>query len=332
MIEISVASGKGGVGKSLLAAHLALLLSRRWRLIAVDADAEAPNMHIVLGVKEWDKVLEHHEGRRAFILQDKCTRCGICMEACQFGAIRIMGGKYIVDKWLCEGCYTCSLVCPVKAIRFERDVLAGWIRVEEKTRWGFPLVSAEIIPGRPNSGKLVTEARNTGRTIDTNADLMILDSAAGIGCQVIASLAGSHAAILVAEPTRASISDLKRIIKLVQHFRIPSMLVVNKYDLNIELYEEILGIARENKIYVLGRIPYDENVPRSYVAMKPLVEYSPGSPAARALVEIADRLDEVLSGFDEWRLEYLPEAYKPFTPIVIRPGESLGQPNMLTRW
>ncbi|NPA98330.1 MAG: P-loop NTPase [Crenarchaeota archaeon] len=323
-MEISIVSGKGGVGKSLLAAHLAILLSRKWRLIAVDADAEAPNMHIVLGIKEWDRVIGHHEGRRAFILQDKCTGCGECLKACQFGAIRVDDGKYVVDKWLCEGCYTCSLVCPVKAIRFERDVLAGWIRVKETTRWGFPLVSAEITPGRPNSGKLVTEARNTGRAINNNADLMLLDSAAGIGCQVIASLAGSHAAILVAEPTRASISDLKRVIKLVQHFRIPSMLVVNKYDLNTELYEEILGIAEKNKIDVLGRIPYDENVPRSYVAMKPLIEYNPDSPAAQALIEIGDRLDNVLSRFDEWRLEHLPEAYKPFTPIVIRPGETLG--------
>ncbi len=324
MIEISIASGKGGVGKSLLASHLALLLSGKRRLVAVDADAEAPNMNIVLGIKDWDRVIEHHEGRRAFILDNKCTGCGECLNACQFGAIRVVDGRYVVDRWLCEGCYTCSLVCPVKAVRFERDVLAGWIRIKEKTRWGFPLVSAEIVPGRPNSGKLVTEARNTARELFREAELMILDSAAGIGCQVIASLAGSHAAILVAEPTRASISDLKRIVRLTQHFRIPSMLVINKYDLNSQLYRELKRIAHENKLYYLGEIPYDEEVPRSYVSMKPLIEYNPDSGAAIAIRRIAERLDNILSRFDEWRLEYLPEAYKPFEPIVIRPDKTLG--------
>ncbi len=324
MIEISIASGKGGVGKSLLAAHLALLLSGNRRLVAVDADAEAPNMDIVLGIRGWDRVIEHREGRRAFILDDKCTGCGECLRACQFGAVRVVNGKYVVDRWLCEGCYTCSFVCPVKAIRFERNVLAGWIRIKEKTRWGFPLVSAEIFHGRPNSGKLVTEARNKGRELYREAELMILDSAAGIGCQVIASLAGSHAAILVAEPTRASISDLKRIIKLTQHFRIPSMLVINKYDLNMQLYNELKRIADENKLYYLGEIPYDEEVPHSYVSMKPLVEYNPNSKAAVALKRIAGRLDNILSRLDEWRMEYLPEAYKPFTPIVIRPDKMLG--------
>ena len=324
MIEISIVSGKGGVGKSLLAAHLAILLSGKRRIVAVDADAEAPNMNIVLGVRDWDRVIEYHEGRRAFILDDKCTGCGECLKACQFGAIRVVDEKYVVDRWLCEGCYTCSFVCPVKAIRFEREVLAGWIRIKEKTRWGFPLVSAEIVPGRPNSGKLVTEARNKGREIYRKAELMILDSAAGIGCQVIASLAGSHATILVAEPTRSSISDLKRIIKLVQHFRIPSMFVINKYDLNMQLYRELKKIADENKLYYLGEIPYDEEVPHSYVSMKPLVEYNPNSKAAVALKRIAGRLDNILSRLDEWRVEYLPEAYKPFTPIVIRPDKTLG--------
>jgi MinD superfamily P-loop ATPase len=184
-IEIVVASGKGGVRKSTITASLAILLKKKgYKLIAADADAEAPNLNLVLGITDWDEVKPYYEGRYGEIIQDKCIQCGECLKACQFDAVEVVNGRYYINKWICEGCYTCSLVCPVKAIRFTRDVVAGHVRIKYNTRYGFPLVSGEITPGRPNSGKLVTEVKNYAKKIIGLDSLVLVDAAAGIGCQV----------------------------------------------------------------------------------------------------------------------------------------------------
>jgi len=319
-VEVVVASGKGGVGKSLLSSSLSIILAEKGvRLVAVDADAEAPNLHLALGVLEWDRVEPYYEGRVAYIDNAKCTNCGLCARACQLGAVEVRDGKYYINPWVCEGCYTCSFVCPVKAIRHKRGLVAGYIRVKERTIYGFPLVSGEITPGRPNSGKLVTEARNTGRKMLSGEGVILIDAAAGIGCQVISSLAGAHVLILVAEPTPASLSDLSRIHRLARHFRIPSMLVINKADLNEYYRERLIEYAREWNIDYLGDIPYDDNVPRSLSALKPLIKAYPDTPAVKAILEIGDMVAERLANIAEWRIKHMPSKPEPFTPIVLKP-------------
>ncbi|WP_440058958.1 nucleotide-binding protein [Thermogladius sp. 4427co] len=322
VLEIVVASGKGGVGKSLVAASLAVILARKgYRLVAVDADAEAPNLHIVLGVGEWSEEVTLHEGKTAYIIQDQCTRCGECLKACQFGAIYVREGRYYINPWVCEGCYTCSFVCPVKAIRVNKGEVSGRIRVASRTRYGFPLVSSESVPGRPNSGKVVTEAKNVGRRILGSEGLMLVDSAAGIGCQVISSLAGANIAVLVAEPTPASFSDLKRVHKLAKHFYIPSALIINKSDLNPGFKEEILGYAEKERIDFLGEIPFDEVVPYSMGIMKPVIEAFPESRVSKRIHEIGERLAGIIEDYENWKRKHLPEKPEPFIPIVIKPGE-----------
>jgi MinD superfamily P-loop ATPase len=186
--EIVVASGKGGVGKSTVTGNLAVLLAERgYRFVAADADAEAPNLHIVLGVDEWSREEPYYEGRVAYIVDELCTRCNICAEVCTYGAVEVdEEGRYRINQYICEGCITCSAACPAKAIRYRFRVRSGTLRIAEKTAYGFPLVSAEIVPGRPNSGKLVTEVKNTAKKILGGGDgFVFIDAAAGIGCQVI---------------------------------------------------------------------------------------------------------------------------------------------------
>ncbi len=319
-VEIVVASGKGGVGKSTITASLAILLRKKgFKLVAVDADAEAPNLNLVLGVTDWDTVKPYYEGRYAEIVEDKCINCGECLTACPFGAIEVVNGRYVINKWICEGCYTCSFVCPVKAIRFIRDIVAGYIRVKNTTPYGFPLVSGEIVPGRPNSGKLVTEVKNLAKQLIGLNSYILVDAAAGIGCQVISSLAGAHMAILVAEPTPASFNDMLRVYKLTRHFGIPAALIINKYDLDPEWYRKIRDYALKHNIDYLGEIPYDDKVAYSIAYMKPVILEYPNTPASNALMRIADKLVEILSNFNEWRIKHLPEKIEPFIPIVIKP-------------
>jgi len=321
LIEIVIASGKGGVGKSTIAASLAIILRNSgYKVTAIDADAEAPNLHLVLGIDRWDRVIEYHEGRIGSIRDDKCIYCGYCYDSCAFNAVEEKDGKYIINPWICEGCFTCSFVCPVKAISFKYNVLAGHIRIAYKTPYKFPLVSSKIKPGRPNSGKLVTEAKNLGRSISGGKGVIIIDAAAGIGCQVIASLAGSHMAILVAEPTPASFSDLRRIHKITKHFGIPSALIVNKYDLNKVFVQEIMRYAEKENIELLGLLPYDHAVPRSMAINKPVIYAYPNSSVVKSIIETSNKLLAILRNWENWKLKHIPEKIEPFIPIIIKPG------------
>ncbi|AAL82155.1 [Fe-S]-binding protein [Pyrococcus furiosus DSM 3638] len=118
-------------------------------------------------------------------------------------------------------------------------------------------------------------------------DHMIVDSAAGIGCQVIASLGGADVAILIAEPTPASLSDVQRVYKVVQHFKEPAYLIINKADINPE-FTALEEWAESEGIPILGKIPYDRSVPESMIMLKPVVEAFPNSKASKAIAEIVE--------------------------------------------
>ncbi len=320
-IELVVASGKGGVGKSTISGSLAVLLAKDgFKLVTADADAEEPNLHIVLGVDKWDRVEDYHEGRTAYILQEKCTKCNICAEVCPFGAVEVVNGNYVINEYICEGCVTCSMACPVKAIRYRFNVVAGHIRFVKATRYGFPLVSGESIPGRPNSGKLVTEVKNRAKALLGTEGILLLDAAAGIGCQVISSLTGAQFALLVVEPTKASLNDLKRVHKLTKHFMIASMIVINKYDINPDMVEEIKVYAKKENVPIIGKIPFDESVPRSINMRKPVVEAFPDNPVSRELRRIVDFIEkEILGNWKLWYSRHRPKKPEPYIPVIIRP-------------
>lgn len=287
-VQIVIASGKGGVGKSTVTSSLIYLLKDRYKLIAVDADADAPNLHMLFGVENWEEQKELVGAKVARIDQEKCIKCGICMERCPYECIKFVDGSYIVNELTCEGCNVCRLVCPVEGTITLEEVRSGIVR-KTTTRYGFPLISAQLDVGRPNSGKLVTEEKNWAKKL--MGEHVIVDSAAGIGCQVIASIGGADAAILVAEPTPASLSDLKRIYKVVKHFREPAYLIINKADFNPG-FRGIHEFAEEEGIRILGEIPYDRAIPNSMIQMKPVVEAFPDSKASNALKEIARAVEE----------------------------------------
>ncbi len=320
MLEVVIASGKGGVGKSTLSSTLALYLSTKgYNIVAVDADADAPNLHLIFGVDKWEVEEDYREAKIAVIDYSKCINCGICAKECPYNAIKLVDNKYIVNTVVCEGCLTCSLVCPTKAIS-RVEVVSGKIRIT-KTRYGFPLISARLSVGRPNSGKLVTEIKNRAKSIASDNSIIIVDSAAGIGCQVISSLAGANAAILVAEPTPASLSDLKRVTALTRQFLIPAGIVINKFDVNPEYVDKIIEYAENEGLDILGLIPYDDNVPRSMAYRKPLVEIYPNSKASKALMEVASRIEEkVIRNWKTWYEEYRPKKPKPYKPLILKPS------------
>ncbi len=323
--EIAVASGKGGVGKSTVSSTLLLVLHRAgWKVVGVDADADAPNLHLIFGMEKWELERDFEEGFIASIVRERCTECGVCAEVCPFDAVEVVGGMHVINPMVCEGCATCILACPEKAI-LRRRTVRGRLRWG-RTKYGFPLAGARLNPGRPNSGRLVEEVKVMSRRLGGDDAVYIVDSAAGIGCQVISSLAGANAAVLVAEPTPSSFSDLKRVHTVAMGFGLPSALIVNKWDLNPAMAEEIEEYGKRENMHILGRIPYDPAVPKSMSIMVPLIEAFPDSPASKALKEISEEfLEEIMGNWDEWRFKHAPRRIPQYRPIIIKP-EGLGGP------
>ncbi len=268
-MKIVVASGKGGVGKSMLASSLVMLFSKTERVVAVDADVDAPNLHLWLGEDEdWDEVKKVSTNEIPMIDLKKCTGCGRCAEICAFNALRLdplAQGKPILNKFFCEGCGACEAVCPVKAIKMKK-IKNGEIRIRKNVH-GFPLVSAQLYPGQMGSGKIVDLIKEKAEEFEY--DLMMIDSPAGTGCPVIAALNGVDFIVLVTEPTPSGLADLKRVLTVVNHFKIPFGVVINKWDINPLMSDQIKA---EFKSQFLGQISYDKKVFQAIANLQPILK------------------------------------------------------------
>jgi len=269
MKAITIVSGKGGVGKSSITASLAVLLSKKTKIVAVDCDVDASNLALVLGVKNLENQREISTNEKAFV-NEKARNCKNILDVCTFSAISWNKKKNLpeINKFLCEGCGACQLLCPQGIIlKKVKNATVG----EAKTNYGFHLVSGQLKMGESGSGKVVDEVKKLADK--KNVDLMIIDSAAGIGCPVIASVQGSDYVIAITEPTPAALSDLKRVLQIVEHFRIPYGIIINKYDLNKDFSKKIEEFIKNNKISLLGKIPYDRKFVEALVNLTPIIEY-----------------------------------------------------------
>jgi len=284
MKQVAIVSGKGGTGKTSIIASLAALT--QGRAVFADCDVDAPDLHLIL----CPEILERREFygiKRAFIDKEKCIQCGICQDACRFGAI----SDFEVETPLCEGCGVCQLVCPEDAVEM-RDVQAGEAYISQ-TRFG-PMVHAELFPGEEASGKLVAMVREMARDLAAmrKLDLILIDGSPGIGCPVIASLTGVDLALVVTEPTITGEHDLERILDVAGHFGIITAVCINKYDLNLAGSRRIEALCRERDVIVAGRLPYHASVVEAMVSERAVVEI--GGPVAQAISDMWSVLEKQL--------------------------------------
>ena len=265
MKEVVVLSGKGGTGKTTIAASFAALAESK---VLVDCDVDAADLYLLLE-PQIKQESEFWSGQVALIDKEKCTECGLCQELCHFGAIE----DYLVDKISCEGCGLCSQVCPVDAVTMQPCMAGHWFISD--TRYG-TLVHARLGIAEENSGKLVALVRNNAKLIaeKQNLDYIISDGPPGIGCPVIASLSGASLALLVTEPTLSGIHDLERVIAVCRHFGIPTLVCINKYDINEENSRRIENYCYKEGIKVAAKIPFDNVVTEALTQGVPVVEYS----------------------------------------------------------
>ena len=290
MKQIVILSGKGGTGKTTVAASLADLASQEMSIVLVDADVDAANLELVLN-PEKQETHEFKGGQVAIIDAETCISCGRCAEVCRFDAV-IPGAPYRVAPLACEGCASCFYQCPVEAIRMEEQHAGVWFR--SKTRFG-PLFHAHLFAGQENSGKLVTMVKQQGRllALDTDAELLLVDGPPGIGCPVISASAGADMALLVVEPTVSGVHDLERVLATTKHFGVPAMVAVNKADLNVENTERVAAFCAERDIPMVGRLPYDTIVTEAMVAGQPVTAVD-DAPISQALREMWAQIKEAV--------------------------------------
>lgn len=274
MKQLVILSGKGGTGKTTVAAALGHLASQERSLVLADADVDAANLELVLGPQ---KQGEHVflSGQRAVVDPQACTACGICAEVCRFDAVFPGEEAYRFDASACEGCASCSYRCPMGAIRMEEQRAGLWFRSD--TRFG-PLFHARLFAGQENSGKLVTLVKQQARllALEEGRDLVLVDGPPGIGCPVIASLAGANLALLVTEPTVAGVHDLERALRTARHFGVPALICLNKADLNRDRSQEVEAFCQAEGIPLVGRVPFDPVVTEAMVRGQPVTEYDDG--------------------------------------------------------
>ena len=326
MKQIVVLSGKGGTGKTTIAASFAVLASERHRIVVADCDVEASNMHILLKPVRLNERNVFKGSKVAVLDAEKCVNCGACEEVCRFGAISrrgsrrdmSMGGRggegevrsepeeskvceYEIQEIFCEGCGVCVFVCPADALSVaEKD--SGEIYVSD-VRCGsgggaktVKMVHASLKAGEEASGKLVSEVRRRASEIALveKSEIVLIDGPPGVGCPVIASLTGVDLAVLVAEPTKTGLHDLKRVLAVARHFGVNAVVCVNKSDLNAELTAEIERFCAEEGVKMLGCIPYDETVLEAVSACEPVVSFRSESEASVAIKAVWEKIEHIL--------------------------------------
>ena len=258
---ISIASGKGGTGKTTVATNLAVSLGKDVQLL--DCDVEEPNAHLFLS-----PVFEKTEVVTAAVPEvdeEKCSLCGKCGDICQFKAIAVIGNTVLPFAELCHSCGGCLAVCPEKAIQEGERVLG----ITEAGHSGhLEFVHGRLRVGEAMSPPLIRKVRSFTKP----GVITIIDAPPGTSCPVIASIKGADFVLLVTEPTPFGLHDLKLAMGAVRMLGIPCGLVINRSDIGDDRVREY---AKEAALPIVMEIPFDRRIAEAYSRGQMLVEVMP---------------------------------------------------------
>ncbi|MDR3632002.1 MAG: P-loop NTPase [Desulfocapsaceae bacterium] len=260
-LVVSVASGKGGTGKTTVATNLALSLGGDVCLL--DCDVEEPNAHLFLNpeIQKTDEITAWVPA----IKEDLCTACKACAEICRFRALTVIAKKVLVFPELCHGCGGCLKVCPEGAISDGSRVL-GEVGIGRSGGLGF--IHGRLRVGEAMSPPLIRRVRSQGAV----AAISIIDAPPGTSCPVITAIKGSDFVLLVTEPTPFGLHDLILAVEAVRSLGIPCGIVINRADIGDKRVQEY---ANKEGLPILMEIPFDRKLAEAYSCGKPFVEVMP---------------------------------------------------------
>ncbi|HNT29341.1 MAG TPA: ATP-binding protein [bacterium] len=257
-MQIAVTGGKGGTGKSTIATALALALAKKSRVLLMDADADCPNDHLLLGMERQQiKIVEQ---RIPVWNMQTCTKCGACGPVCKANAIvSVTGHEPFFSSPQCHGCGACAHNCPTGAISWGAKEIGT---IYSGKSGAVDLLSGELKVNEPASERIIQEMKQLVNQKKTAYDHVIIDTAAGTHCDVIAALEGVEHVLAVTEPTPLGAHDLELILELTAAMRLPSSIIINRYEEGRD--DLIAPVAERHKIEIKARVPYSEEIVRSY--------------------------------------------------------------------
>lgn len=280
-LRVLAAGGKGGTGKTFVAANLAYLAATRGvATLLVDADVGNPNAWVTLGAPEPVRVAAVHSFRPR-ILGDRCDLCGECVRACPAHALALIPGKGVaLLESLCEGCALCLHACPRGAVG-ERRVEAGWI--SETSRGPLAVLVGELRPGERREEPVVEELLRRLDEAERGRELVVIDGPPGCGRLVRRLARRSHLHLCVAEPTPLSLNDLRRLVRILSPERMVG--VLNKAGAAPGVEGEVRALFRELGVPWV-EVPFSPEAARLYAGSVPVAEAPGGSGLRRAFEEL----------------------------------------------
>lgn len=283
---VAVTGGKGGTGKTTVAVNLTVTLSNKGRrILLVDTDVDSPTTAIVYGIES--KPVEEVKIFTPKINEEKCTKCGKCVNACRAHAlIQITEKSPMFFEQLCSGCEACILACPHGAI-VNGGKTVGLIN--QSSNNNVNLIGGELKPNEARSAQVVAATKDFAfkKTAKENFDMMVVDTPPGTHCNVVQSLRCADLALAVTEPTPLGIYDLDLILQLTARLKIPTHVVINKADAPGHDKEGVREVVKRYEAQVIGEVPFDKKLFRAPVDGNPFITTYPESKVSKAFMKVA---------------------------------------------
>ncbi len=278
---VSVASGKGGTGKTTVTASLATVWDGP--LVAVDLDVEEPNLHLFLHPSLEGSEMAHLEV--PVVDKTRCTFCGACSELCQFKAISVMGKLVLTFPEMCHGCGGCIALCPEKA-------LAPGMRELGEISWGragqVGFLMGRLWIGEAMSPPLMRQVKaKLKEMIAAGARDAIIDAPPGVSCPAVNAVLDSDVILLVTEPTPFGFYDFQLAWEAFTPLGKPMGAVINRAGIG---NDDIYRFCRDKGLPILAEIPYDRAIAEAYARGRVIAEVSP--ELKETFVALRDKIRE----------------------------------------